>query len=99
MERFPAPAFLLADSRISGIFLPGCSEQAGRRAGGEPPPQDLRAGDRAGRVLGEERGRKDEARQGVSRLPRPVSPPVRRPAGDLLQEQCDGRVLSPGGYA
>lgn len=57
MERLPAPAFLPADSRIYGTLLPGCSEQAGRWAGGEPPTQDLRARARAGRGPGQGEGK------------------------------------------
>lgn len=57
MERLPAPAFLPADSRIYGTLLPGCSEQAGRWAGGEPPTQDLRARARAGQGPGQGEGK------------------------------------------
>lgn len=97
MERLPAPAFLPADSRIYGTFLPGCSEQAGRWAGGEPPTQDLRARARAGRGPGQGEGKEGRVhprggagRGGGSRLPHPLSPRIRGPK--TCFRSSDGRV-------
>lgn len=93
MERLPAPAFLPADSRIYGTLLPGCSEQAGRWAGGEPPTQDLRARARAGRGPGQGEGKEGRVhpRGGAGRgggVPPPApSLSSDQRSEDLLQEQ------------